>query len=124
MIQETMPLSPKRPCTQPGCGALSSTGRCDRHPRPVRPGNWTRTQNTADKTGTRQATYGSERWRKARATFLKRNPLCWCGQPATDVDHIIPHDGTPDTFWDSDNWQAICHQHHLSKTAREARAKR
>lgn len=38
-----------------------------------------------------------------------------CGQPASDVDHIVP--GQDHSF---DNLQAICRYHHDQKTAREA----
>ena len=64
--------------------------------------------------------YGS-RWQKARVTFLRSNPLCViCNQggkttPATVVDHITPHKGDQDLFWDSqNNWQALCTNCHNS----------
>lgn len=64
------------------------------------------------------------RWRKARATYLQRHPLCrMCEQagrltPATVVDHIIPHKGDPELFWDETNWAALCAQHHNSTKQR------
>ena len=33
--------------------------------------------------------YGAD-WQKVRSRALKRHPLCHCGAPATQVDHIIP----------------------------------
>ena len=27
---------------------------------------------------------------------------------ATVVDHIEPHKGDPELFWDEDNWQGLC----------------
>lgn len=71
--------------------------------------------------------YGG-RWQKARATWLKRHPLCRMhlelGQPipAEVVDHIVPHklfdakdSGDPariasaeKLFWDRKNWQSLC----------------
>nr|DAE96978.1 MAG TPA: HNH endonuclease [Caudoviricetes sp.] len=39
--------------------------------------------------------------------------------PATEVDHIIPHRGDQKLFWDMSNWQALCHNCHSAKTARE-----
>ena len=62
------------------------------------------------------------RWRKARAAFLQRNPLCnECMKhgrltPATVVDHVIPHRGDQKLFWDEDNWQALCKSCHDRKT--------
>jgi len=64
-------------------------------------------------------------WRKARKRYLAANPLCReCEAegrvtPATEVDHIIPHNGDMDLFWDEDNWQGLCKPHHSSKTAKE-----
>lgn len=28
------------------------------------------------------------------------------------VDHVVPHRGDHDLFWDEDNWQASCRWHH------------
>lgn len=63
--------------------------------------------------------YGS-RWQRARAAYLKVNPLCvMCGEDdittaATVVDHITPHGGDYDLFWAQDNWQPLCTHHHAS----------
>lgn len=68
--------------------------------------------------------YGS-RWQKARVSFLKSHPLCvHCQErelliPASRVDHITPHNGDQELFWDHDNWQALCESCHNRKTARE-----
>ena len=62
------------------------------------------------------------RWRKARRAFLSRNPLCAkCYAegylvPATVVDHIQPHRGDVNKFWDASNWQALCKRCHDRKT--------
>lgn len=64
------------------------------------------------------------RWEKARAGFLRSHPLCRsCQQagriqPASVVDHIVPHKGDQSLFWRSDNWQPLCKRCHDSKTAR------
>ena len=68
--------------------------------------------------------YGS-RWQKARATFLKRSPLCVeCQRKgfvtlARIVDHLIPHKGNQALFWDTSNWQPLCKSCHDVKTATE-----
>lgn len=65
------------------------------------------------------------RWRKYRAWYLKRHPLCrHCEEkgrltPATVVDHIEPHKGDQQKFWDFKNHQGLCKPCHDSKTARE-----
>ncbi|WP_338080605.1 HNH endonuclease signature motif containing protein [Cohnella luojiensis] len=38
---------------------------------------------------------------------------------ATVVDHIKPHKGNKILFWDKNNWQPLCKQHHDRKTAIE-----
>lgn len=58
--------------------------------------------------------YLSPRWRKARASYLASHPLCvLCDRqgrvaPATVVDHIRPHGGDPELFWNQGNWQGLC----------------
>lgn len=65
------------------------------------------------------------KWQKARINFLKLNPLCVeCEsagrvESATDVDHIIPHKGDMNLFWDLNNWQPLCKSCHSKKTAKE-----
>jgi 5-methylcytosine-specific restriction protein A len=70
--------------------------------------------------------YGS-RWRRARTAFLAQHPLCADCQvrgrvvPATVVDHVVPHRGSPEVFWNDANWQGLCKRCHDAKTAREGR---
>jgi 5-methylcytosine-specific restriction protein A len=67
------------------------------------------------------------RWRRARAAYLARHPLCVrCKsearlEPAIVVDHLVPHRGNPVLFWDERNWAALCKPCHDAKTAREGR---
>ena len=37
----------------------------------------------------------------------------------SEVDHIIPHKGDQDLFWDADNLQTLCRSCHSTKTASE-----
>lgn len=82
--------------------------------------------------------YNNSRWRKARLTYLQRNPFCvMCKQQgkyglATVVDHIIPHKleqallsknptaikTAQQLFWKSSNWQSLCGTHHSSTKQR------
>jgi 5-methylcytosine-specific restriction enzyme A len=70
--------------------------------------------------------YGA-RWRRARIAYLARHPLCVpCReagrlQPATVVDHVVPHRGDQRLFWDQSNWAPACKSCHDAKTAREGR---
>lgn len=62
-------------------------------------------------------------WQRARLGFLQQNPLCvTCATTgrvtaASVVDHIKPHKGDMQLFWDSANWQALCKPCHSRKTA-------
>jgi hypothetical protein len=38
---------------------------------------------------------------------------------ANVVDHIIPHRGDMELFWDESNWQSMCEPCHNRKTASE-----
>lgn len=70
------------------------------------------------------------KWRTARNRFLKVNPLCIrCKDEdrlvkATVVDHIKPHRGDKNLFWDKSNWQALCKRCHDKKTMTEDRYKK
>ena len=62
--------------------------------------------------------YNTARWRRARAAYLRDNPSCTlCAQAgrttlATVVDHVDPHRGDLEIFWDSTRWQALCQTCH------------
>ena len=62
-------------------------------------------------------------WGKARAAYLRQNPLCAIClaadilTPATVVDHKIDHKGNQELFWDLSNWQSLCKHCHDLKTA-------
>ena len=78
-----------------------------------------------DRANSTQRGYDRRR-RKARSGFLRSNPFCvTCAKDdryitATVVDHITPHRGDQDLFWDTDNWQALCKPCHDRKTATES----
>ena len=111
-----MPTSPPRPCKQPGCPALVARGEgggyCPQH------------RVRDDRGSSTDQGYGV-RWRRARAAWLAAHPLCAeCERegrvtPASVVDHIIPHRGDYGLFWDGDNWQSLCRDHHQTKTNKE-----
>lgn len=113
-----MPNLPLRPCTQSGCPALTTTGRCAAHPRLVRPVVTTRRFD--DRRGSSTARgYGYE-WQQRRKKFITEHPYCVrCGKPTTDVDHKMPRSqgGSDEDY----NLQGLCGYCHKQKTARERR---
>jgi len=68
--------------------------------------------------------YQTTQWRKIRNNFLLGNPLCvMCRQdgmftPATVCDHIQPHKGNLELFYNGP-FQALCKLHHDSTKARQ-----
>ena len=60
-----------------------------------------------------------KRWLSGRTGFLEEHPYCLgCSaigvqRAATVVDHIIPHEGNKERFWDTE-FQPLCDWHHNS----------
>ncbi|WP_077616919.1 HNH endonuclease signature motif containing protein [Caenibacillus caldisaponilyticus] len=112
-----MPQRPKKPCNHPGCPNLTTERYCDQHKKDER-------QYDRYRGNSAQRGYDA-RWRKARLMFLREHPFCViCEQegrltPATVVDHIVPHKGNYELFWDVRKWQPLCKQCHDRKTAKE-----
>ncbi len=113
-----MPTRALRPCNYGRCPNLchDGSGYCPAHKSMVR-------KRTTPQREAGQRLYGTK-WQKARAAFLGENPLCVECQkigkrePATVVDHIVPHRGDAALFWDMSNWRALCAWHHRSATAK------
>lgn len=109
-----MPTKPKHPCASPGCPNLTVNKYCDEH-QALRRQEKRRPENDIY----------NRRWRRASKLFLTQHPLCAeCERhgkltPATVVDHIVPHRGDQERFWDTANWQALCKPCHDKKTLTE-----
>lgn len=64
-------------------------------------------------------------WEKLSKDFLATHPFCVaCYKKgiltkATETDHIIPHKGNIELFYDFKNLQALCKSCHSKKTNRE-----
>lgn len=112
-----MPEAPRKPCLVPGCPQLVERGYCAAHARLL---GAAEPRQSAARRG-----YG-RRWREASKAFLRENPLCAeCARRgettlAAVVDHVRPHRGDPELFWDRANWQPLCKSCHDRKTARES----
>lgn len=58
--------------------------------------------------------YNTRRWHRLRTAQLRDEPLCrYCKAlgkvtPAIIADHIKPHKGDEELFFDSDNLQSLC----------------
>lgn len=120
-----MPRRPPTVCRHPGCTRLVAASYCEEHAA-ARKEQAAEDQRKQDQRRGSSAARGYDsRWRKARAGYLRKHPLCRLHQmrgelePATVVDHIIPHRGDKARFWDSNNWQPLCKRCHDRKTATE-----
>lgn len=74
--------------------------------------------------------YGTQAWRKKARAQLQDEPLCrMCLAEdriaaATVADHVEPHRGDPERFWNTP-LQSLCGRHHNSvKQAEERKARR
>lgn len=109
-----MPGRMKKECRKLGCRNLTdnANGYCDEHQSEC---------FAYDKNRLNSYQRGYDRrWQKYRKWFLELHPLCArCGKLATVVDHIIPHKGNKELFWDASNHQPLCKACHDKKTALE-----
>ena len=108
-----MANKPSIPCRKSGCknfippggGALCVDHGRERH----RIANANRDKGIA-------AMYG-HRWAKASKAYLAEHPFCVkCNGFAEHTDHIDSHRGDVNSFWNEDNWQALCASCHGKKT--------
>jgi 5-methylcytosine-specific restriction protein A len=76
--------------------------------------------------------HSTARWRELRLEVLLRDDYtCRCGCNGTHpnrsqlvADHIVPHRGDPDLFWDPDNLQTLlktCHDRWKQRLERRGR---
>jgi len=104
----------KTACRFPNCNQITEQPFCDIHTQ----------QKNRERDTAAQRGYDT-RWRKARLMYLRAHPLCHhcldlgISTSATVVDHITPHRGNTELFWETDNWQPLCKSCHDRKTAGE-----
>ena len=66
--------------------------------------------------------YRTKRWRQIRERIAREDPYCTLCQREgvkrlwEEVDHVVPHGGDLDLFWDEANLQGLCRPHHALKT--------
>ena len=111
-----MPYAPQPACKIRTCpNRAEKWGYCKDHYKEIEEHRLTAAERGYD-----------NRWNKARKLFLNEHPICvMCEKegrpsPATIVDHIQPHKGNYELFWDQTNWQSLCDYHHRAKTMKES----
>lgn len=107
-----MPVKPRSACSKNGCPNLASKhGLCEQHVREYNERRYS------------EPTLYDARWQKIRQLWLAEHPFCaecerqGAVNTGNIVDHIIPHKGDKELFWNMDNWQTLCKRHHDIKTA-------
>ena len=104
---KAMPQAAKKLCT-----VCRQIGGCKCRKEPGR-------KSARDRGYTNQWDIASKHWREV-------NPLCAeCDRqgrltPANVVDHVRPHKGNQEWFWDQSNWESTCTHCHNVKTRMEA----
>ena len=84
------------------------------------PSYWSKKKDMSKRTYVEKR-YNTRRWKKARAIYIKENPLCIeCNKLATVVDHIKPV-RLGGEFWNKDNWQSMCAICHNRKSGYESK---
>ena len=114
-------------CSWPGCRCVVDMPEryCSKHKSMAEERRRRQKENRVRFKGSSSERGYNSAWRRARSAFLRDHPLCAeCERegrltPATCVDHIKPHRGDKDLFWDETNWQALCQSCHSRKTAKE-----
>jgi len=106
-----MPDSAPHFCGVPGCAVLTRAARCPAHQVH---------QEHQRRNFDQRAWYRGKRWKALRHAVLTAQAWqcarCHGVGLALDVDHIIPHRGSPDLFWDRANIHALCKRCHSRKT--------
>jgi len=106
-----MPAQAPHFCVIPGCSVLTTTAKCPAHQVHAEHGRRNFDQRTW---------YRGKRWKALRQQILIDQAYqcarCHGVGLVMDVDHILPHRGSPDLFWDRRNMQALCKACHSRKT--------
>ncbi len=118
-----MASKPLRPCLHPGCRTLVRNGYCDKHkPRDA--------DRRSAESRQWHGWYSTKLWTDdlRPAQLLRERWCCECAKHgrrtrATDVDHVVPHNGDWQLFTDRSNLQSLCHACHSAKTMAESKAK-
>jgi len=118
------PREPAKYCADPTCGVRVVRGYCPVHGRAIERAR-----------GSQRARGYSRRWERRAAHFKALYPLCGMRPdgrppvmstcydegrttPAYQVDHVVPHRGNLELFWDEiGNWQSLCATCGARKTA-------
>lgn len=106
----------KRQCTTPNCPeyAIDGASKCSMHHKEFVRESFDRIRKPEY-----AKMYNTKAWQTLRAVHKRKSPICAdCGKPGNVVDHIIPHKGDYNLFFDPRNLQTMCTKCHNKKTGR------
>lgn len=115
-----MPMKPLRPCKYPGCRELTRDGYCKKHK------NLKKARGESERW---HYLYLGSRWKRMRSEHLLNEPFCReCAKKGirtkgNEVDHLVPHRGNLELFFDKKNLQTLCKSCHSRKTMAELKEK-
>ena len=118
-----MPVKVK--CKAPGCCLLvdkySGHKYCEKHRALEIQEAQKRKPYATAKHNQWEALYHSKEWKQLKSAQLEKQPRCEiCGEAATEVHHITPHNGVQELFLDPYNLMSLCHICHLRETQKES----
>jgi len=123
-----MPKAALRPCRYPGCSELVESGYCEVHAERWAEMHSAQQSRWPTRDPKVQRLYGRRRWEQMRRRQLSKHPWCEiCLRDgiyiqATDVHHIVRHEGDEYKFYNS-SLQSLCHSCHSKITATEVRGR-
>lgn len=119
-----MPAAPRKQCRKPGCNKLSISTYCEVHAKKKEAELKNQQREYEKLRGTRTERGYNNRWLKASKAFRTGKVCVMCekrgvAKLAECTDHIIPHKGDEELFWDETNWQPLCIACNTAKAASE-----
>ena len=112
-----MPYRPKKPCSHPGCPALTDKQFCPEHARQD-----ARDYNRYRRDPETNKRYGRA-WQKIRAAYLSAHPLCeQCLTMGKHISATLVHHRVPLADGGTNDWrnlQALCNPCHSAHHARD-----
>lgn len=108
-------------CKKCGCGRTAIPGKnyCNKHSQ-LEGTQQKKVFTKRGKSSEWHNLYNTQEWKRRSKAFLARYPTCFiCGKPAKIADHIQPHRGDLNLFYDESNLQPMCWSCHSRKTFAE-----
>jgi 5-methylcytosine-specific restriction protein A len=112
-------------CNATGCRKLVNEKYCSKHAAEKQEKGLSKRKMYDKNRPSYYGWYDTARWKLVREKVLFAFPFCaMCAKLggnslSTIVDHIVPHKGNVELFWDLENLQGLCAHCHSVKTSKE-----